>query len=33
VGFLDGVRSWMSGRPSESDLGGQIQYAVDSRDN
>jgi HK97 family phage portal protein len=32
VGFLDGFRSFMRSRPSESDLGGQIQYAVDSRE-
>jgi HK97 family phage portal protein len=31
VGLRDSLRSWL-GRPSESDLGGQIAYAVQSRE-
>lgn len=30
-GFVEGWRRFLSPRPSPSDLGGQIQYAVDSR--
>jgi len=33
VGLWEGLRHWArAGYPSESDLGGQIQYAVDSRE-
>ena len=32
MGILDGLRSWVGARPSESDLGGQIAYAVASRE-
>jgi HK97 family phage portal protein len=31
VGFLEGLRRWAGVGPSESDLGGQIQWAVDRR--
>jgi len=31
VGWLDGIRRWAAGGPSESDLGGQIAWAVDRR--
>jgi len=31
VGFWDGVQRWLIGPPSESDLAGQISYAIDKR--
>jgi HK97 family phage portal protein len=31
AGVWDGIRRWVVGEPSESDLGGQIQYAIDKR--
>jgi HK97 family phage portal protein len=31
VGWLEGLRRWVGPRPSDSDLGGQIQWEVDRR--